>query len=76
MVGFKPFAEMMPTTGVFPTRESLTDWFSAGIACVGMGSNLITKELVAAKDYSAIQKKVAEVITLIREIRQKSIKAT
>ena len=64
-----PWAELMPTGGVSPTRESLTEWFSAGIACAGMGSKLITKELVAAKNYPAIQKKVAEVVGLIREIR-------
>ena len=69
-----PWTEIMPTGGVSPTRESLTDWFSAGTACVGIGSKLITKELVAAKDYTAIQKKVAEVIGLIREIRQKNLK--
>jgi len=55
---------------VSPTRENLTEWFSAGAACVGIGSKLITKELVAAKDYPAIQKKISEVVALIREIRQ------
>jgi 2-dehydro-3-deoxyphosphogluconate aldolase/(4S)-4-hydroxy-2-oxoglutarate aldolase len=69
-----PWAELMPTGGVSPTRESLTEWFSAGIACAGIGSKLITKELVAAKDYPAIQKKVAEVIGFIREIRPKDSK--
>ncbi len=64
-----PWADLMPTGGVSPTRESLTEWFSAGAACVGMGSKLITKELVAAKNYSAIEKKIAEVVALIREIR-------
>jgi 2-dehydro-3-deoxyphosphogluconate aldolase / (4S)-4-hydroxy-2-oxoglutarate aldolase len=69
-----PWTEIMPTGGVSPTRESLTDWFSAGTACVGIGSQLITKELVAAKDYKAIEKKVAEVIGLIKDIRQKNPK--
>jgi 2-dehydro-3-deoxyphosphogluconate aldolase/(4S)-4-hydroxy-2-oxoglutarate aldolase len=64
-----PWADLMPTGGVSPTRESLTEWFSAGAACVGMGSKLITKELVAAKNYSAVEKKIAEVVALIREIR-------
>lgn len=64
-----PWTDLMPTGGVSPTRESLTEWFSAGAACVGMGSKLITKELVAAKNYSAIEKKIAEVVALIREIR-------
>ncbi len=64
-----PWTEIMPTGGVSPTKESLTSWFSAGVACVGMGSNLITKELVAAKDYAGITEKVKETIELIKQIR-------
>ena len=55
-----PWTEIIPTGGVSPTQESLSDWFGAGIACVGMGSKLITKELLAAKDYAGISKKVKE----------------
>lgn len=64
-----PWADLMPTGGVSPTSENLTEWFSAGAACVAMGSKLITKELVATKDYSAIEKKCAQAVELIREIR-------
>jgi 2-dehydro-3-deoxyphosphogluconate aldolase / (4S)-4-hydroxy-2-oxoglutarate aldolase len=63
-----PWTELMPTGGVSPTKESLTEWFDAGIACVGMGSKLITKELLAAKNYAGITKKVKETIELIKEI--------
>ncbi len=64
-----PWTEIMPTGGVAPTKESLTAWFQAGIACAGMGSKLITKELVAARDWSGITAKVRETISLIRQIR-------
>jgi 2-dehydro-3-deoxyphosphogluconate aldolase/(4S)-4-hydroxy-2-oxoglutarate aldolase len=64
-----PWTEIMPTGGVSPTKESLTDWFKAGIACAGMGSNLLTKELLAAKDYAGITKKVNQAIEMIKQIR-------
>jgi 2-dehydro-3-deoxyphosphogluconate aldolase/(4S)-4-hydroxy-2-oxoglutarate aldolase len=64
-----PWTEIMPTGGVSPAKESLSAWFGAGVACVGMGSNLITKELLAAKDYTGITKKVKETIELIQQIR-------
>jgi 2-dehydro-3-deoxyphosphogluconate aldolase/(4S)-4-hydroxy-2-oxoglutarate aldolase len=64
-----PWTEIMPTGGVAPTKESLSEWFAAGAACVGMGSKLITKELVAAKDYSGITKKVKETIEIIKAVR-------
>ncbi|MFB3902085.1 MAG: bifunctional 4-hydroxy-2-oxoglutarate aldolase/2-dehydro-3-deoxy-phosphogluconate aldolase [Acidobacteriota bacterium] len=64
-----PWTDIMPTGGVSPTRESLGAWFEAGVACVGMGSNLITKELVAGRDYAGIAKKVKEAIEIIRQVR-------
>ncbi len=67
--GPMPWTELMPTGGVSPTTESLTEWFSAGIACAGMGSKLITKERVAAGDFAAITQKVKETIAQIAQIR-------
>jgi len=71
MLGPCPWTRIMPTGGVDATEESLTKWFKAGVACVGIGSNLITKELLAAKDYAGVEKKVAETIATIRKIRGK-----
>lgn len=64
-----PWTDIMPTGGVSPTKESLTEWFEAGIACAGMGSKLFTKELIAAKDWEGITAKVKETIELIKQIR-------
>ena len=71
MLGPCPWTRIMPTGGVDATEESLTQWFKAGVACVGVGSNLITTELLAAKDYAGVEKKVSETIALIRKIRGK-----
>jgi 2-dehydro-3-deoxyphosphogluconate aldolase/(4S)-4-hydroxy-2-oxoglutarate aldolase len=65
-----PWTEIMPTGGVSPTKESLTAWFDAGVACVGMGSNLITKELLDAKNYKGMTDKVKETIELIKSLRK------
>ncbi|MGA2448967.1 MAG: bifunctional 4-hydroxy-2-oxoglutarate aldolase/2-dehydro-3-deoxy-phosphogluconate aldolase [Polyangiaceae bacterium] len=64
-----PWADIMPTGGVSPTRDSLTAWFRAGIACAGMGSNLLTQDLLSSKDFDGITRRVAETLALIREIR-------
>jgi len=69
MLGPCPWASLMPTGGVEASRESLEAWFAAGVACVGMGSNLITKEAVAARDFAGIARKVAQVIAWIRQVR-------
>jgi 2-dehydro-3-deoxyphosphogluconate aldolase/(4S)-4-hydroxy-2-oxoglutarate aldolase len=64
-----PWHSLMPAGGVDATRENLEGWFKSGVACVGMGSNLLRKDLIAAQDYEAITKTVAKVIGLIAEIR-------
>jgi 2-dehydro-3-deoxyphosphogluconate aldolase/(4S)-4-hydroxy-2-oxoglutarate aldolase len=68
--GPMPWTDIMPTGGVSPTKESLAAWFEAGVACVGMGSNLITKELLAAKDWTGISRKVREAVELIASLRK------
>jgi 2-dehydro-3-deoxyphosphogluconate aldolase/(4S)-4-hydroxy-2-oxoglutarate aldolase len=66
-----PWVSIMPTGGVSPTRESLTEWFNAGITCAGMGSKLITKDLVRKGDFEQIKKNVQNTLELIKEIRDK-----
>ena len=41
------------------------------VVCVGMGSNLITKELIKAGDYVGIAAKVRDTLGLIDAIRGK-----
>ena len=70
MKGPCPWVSIMPTGGVSATEESLSDWFHAGVICVGMGSNLITKEALINKDYNLITSEVKRVIGLIKKIRK------
>ena len=72
VLGPCPWSRIMPTGGVEASRENIESWFKAGVACVGMGSNLIVKELVAAGDYEAISQKVAQVLAWIKEAQHHS----
>ena len=67
--GPMPWTKLMPTGGVEPTEESLSKWFKAGIVAAGIGSKMITKDLLEAKDYAGIEKKVAETMALVRKVR-------
>jgi 2-dehydro-3-deoxyphosphogluconate aldolase / (4S)-4-hydroxy-2-oxoglutarate aldolase len=64
-----PWTSIMPTGGVEPTEESLARWFKAGIVCAGIGSKLITRELLAAKDYDGIAKNVEKTIGIIKKLK-------
>lgn len=69
VLGPCPWTRIMPTGGVDATQESITAWFRAGVACVGMGSNLIRKDLVAAGNWEEISRKVSQVLEWIRAAR-------
>ncbi len=65
-----PWTSIMPTGGVAPTEENLKGWFEAGVHCVGMGSQLITKDILAQKDYAKLKDKVQEAMRIISRLRK------
>ncbi|MEM6631566.1 MAG: bifunctional 4-hydroxy-2-oxoglutarate aldolase/2-dehydro-3-deoxy-phosphogluconate aldolase [Bacteroidota bacterium] len=69
VMGPCPWSRIMPTGGVSPTEENLRPWFEAGVACVGMGSKLFLKELLANQDFEGLTQKVQRTIELIQQIR-------
>ena len=64
-----PWVSIMPTGGVEPTEASLKAWFDAGVSCVGMGSNLFTKDLLQSGDYQGIAAIISSTMGLIKRIR-------
>jgi 2-dehydro-3-deoxyphosphogluconate aldolase/(4S)-4-hydroxy-2-oxoglutarate aldolase len=69
--GPMPWTSIMPTGGVEPTEANLKPWFAAGVTCVGMGSQLITKEVIARKDWQALSNTVKDCLSLIASLRSK-----
>jgi 2-dehydro-3-deoxyphosphogluconate aldolase / (4S)-4-hydroxy-2-oxoglutarate aldolase len=59
----------MPTGGVDTTKESIAGWYKAGVSAVGMGSKLISKKLMEAKDYATIEKDTKAVLEVIKEVK-------
>jgi len=68
--GPQPWTSIMPTGGVSPTKENLKAWFDAGVTCVGMGSQLISKEILKNKDFKGLENKVKETLALIKKLRK------
>ena len=64
-----PWIRAIPTGGVEPTAESLRPWYRAGAPAVGMGSNLLPKRLVEARDFDGIRVLVEATVTAINEAR-------
>ena len=60
----------MPTGGVDTTKENIEGWFKAGVCAVGMGSKLISKKLMEAKEYHKIELETKKVLELIQTIKK------
>jgi 2-dehydro-3-deoxyphosphogluconate aldolase / (4S)-4-hydroxy-2-oxoglutarate aldolase len=67
--GPMPWTSIMPTGGVSPTEENLKAWFQAGVTCVGMGSKLFPKEVLANENCSYITQKCEEALKIIKKIK-------
>jgi 2-dehydro-3-deoxyphosphogluconate aldolase/(4S)-4-hydroxy-2-oxoglutarate aldolase len=68
--GPQPWTSIMPTGGVSPDKDNLKGWFDAGVTCVGMGSQLISKDILANKDFEGLKHKVKEALAIIKEVRK------
>ncbi|MFH0920576.1 MAG: bifunctional 4-hydroxy-2-oxoglutarate aldolase/2-dehydro-3-deoxy-phosphogluconate aldolase [Fibrobacterota bacterium] len=69
VMGPMPWTRIMPTGGVKPTQESVSAWINAGVAAMGMGSELVTKEMLAKKDWKAIEDNVRNTMNIIKEAK-------
>lgn len=68
--GPQPWTSIMPTGGVEPSEENLRGWLSAGATCVGMGSKLISSDILKNKDFNLLEERVRSTLRLIAQIRQ------
>ncbi len=67
--GPQPWTKVMPTGGVTTGESNLKAWFDAGVTCVGMGSQLISKEVLEKQDFAKLENEVRRVLETIRIIK-------
>lgn len=64
-----PWSQIMVTGGVKPEKENLEAWFKAGVTCVGMGSNLFPKDVIAAGGWDEISRMCREALDIVKSLR-------
>lgn len=67
--GPRPWTRIMPTGGVTLAEEDLRAWFDAGVACVGIGSELVSAGRLARGELDAIERDTAEALTRVARVR-------
>src|SRR6056300_227905 len=68
--GPQPWTSIMPTGGVTTEEKNLKSWFDAGVTCVGLGSQLISKGVVQNKAYDTLTDTVKKTLALIQTLKQ------
>ena len=59
----------MPTGGIETSEENLNSWFKSGASAVGLGSKLISKNLLEAKDYAGIQSLTRQTLEVVQKTK-------
>jgi len=62
--------DFLVTGGADATKESIESWFKAGVSGVGMGSKLITKEVLASGDYAKLTAQTKEVLEIVKSVKK------
>ncbi len=59
----------MPTGGVELNTENISQWFKAGVCAVGLGSKLITKDILAKGLYEQLFTNTQQALNLVKASR-------
>jgi len=59
----------MPTGGVDLDKENIAGWFKSGVCAVGIGSKLISKQLLEQKDYAKIEALTKQAMDIVKSVR-------
>jgi len=59
----------MPTGGVDLDKENIAGWLKAGVCAVGMGSKLISNQLLEQKDYAKIEELTKQALDILKSLR-------
>ena len=61
--------DFLVTGGVEPTEQNIGAWFKAGVFGVGLGSKLITKDVLANKNYKQLETQTTQLVQLIKKVQ-------
>jgi 2-dehydro-3-deoxyphosphogluconate aldolase/(4S)-4-hydroxy-2-oxoglutarate aldolase len=67
--GPQPWTSIMPTGGVNTSKENLKSWFDAGVTCVGLGSQLISNQVIEQRDFEGLKVTVSQVLQTIQSFK-------
>ncbi len=65
-----PWTSVMVTGGVTTEEDNLKKWFEAGVTSVGIGSQLISKEILKSENFNELSTNVEYTMSVIKKIKK------
>ncbi len=62
--------KFIPTGGVEIDEKNIRDWFQSGVVAVGMGSKLITEEVMIHGKYDLLEDRTLQVLSIIQKVKK------
>lgn len=59
----------VPTGGVEIEENNISSWFKAGVCAVGMGSKLVSKQIIEKRDYETLYSLTTKTFEIINKVR-------
>jgi 2-dehydro-3-deoxyphosphogluconate aldolase / (4S)-4-hydroxy-2-oxoglutarate aldolase len=66
-----PRLDLIVTGGVDATGQSIKAWFKSGVAAIGIGGKLITKEILEQGNFELLKNKAVEIMGIIQSVRSR-----
>jgi len=63
-----PSMKYMVTGGVEPNNENMQSWFNAGAHAIGLGSSLISREILHSNNYETLQENTKNLLSILASI--------
>ena len=64
-----PWIKIMPTGGVKAEYDNIKAWFDAGVVCIGMGSDLVRRDLIQGQKWDELTALTAQCLSWVRQAR-------
>lgn len=68
ILGPSPKSRIMPTGGVKLDPDNIKSWLTAGACCLGIGSDLITKDVLSGGDFKVLEENTKSIIDYIKSV--------
>lgn len=70
--GPRPWSRIMPTGGIPLEQNAIKKWIRAGAAAIGMGSSLISQEVIQGRKFRELSENIHQIVQWIKEARTNS----